>query len=98
MILRQSYDSSKLTVIFSEKKANLVSFNLIFRIEGVKIIQNACSTAKSSLFELSENLLQKLNISSCLGENCVQSLAFFTRYFSEFTNTANHRLRFVNHL
>ena len=42
--------------------ANLTSFNSILRIEGVKIVKNACRTAESSSLELSENLPEKSNI------------------------------------
>ena len=69
VIFRQSYDSRKLTLIFSEKMANLASFNSILRIEGVKIVQNGCNSYERESFELSENLPEKSNIFILHGEN-----------------------------
>ena len=53
--------------------ANLAGYNSIFRIEGVEIVKNLCSTAEISVFELSENLPEKSNIFFLLGENYIQS-------------------------
>jgi len=55
-----------MTVVSWQKKVkktlNPPCFNTILQVEEVKIVKNACSTAESSSFDLSENLPEKLNI------------------------------------
>ncbi len=71
--------------------ANLTSFNSILRIEGVKIVKNACSTAESSLFELSK-IYRKSQISFSVFEKIALEVRHFLQNY--FWNHENAKSSF----